>query len=104
MLATLATRLLLGEKLADFGPLRQRGHGVASRHLRLPRGGPVHYGTAAAARGAAPLSTRSWALGTSSLNVDDTTYTLIHVDFPVAFVSAWLDARTAALLADQVAS
>ncbi|MCO4743533.1 MAG: carbamoyl-phosphate synthase large subunit [Proteobacteria bacterium] len=27
-LATLATRLLLGEKLADFGPLRQRGHGM----------------------------------------------------------------------------
>jgi hypothetical protein len=26
--------------------------------------------------------------------VDDTTYTVIHVDFPVAFVSAWLDART----------
>ena len=40
------------------------------------------------------VNTVLWALGTSSLNVDDTTYTLIHVDFPVAFVSAWLDART----------
>ncbi|TNE89252.1 MAG: carbamoyl-phosphate synthase large subunit [Deltaproteobacteria bacterium] len=27
-LATLATRLLLGEKLADFGPMRKRGHGM----------------------------------------------------------------------------
>lgn len=42
------------------------------------------------------VNTVLWALGTSSLNVDDTTYTLIHVDFPVAFVAAWLDARTAA--------
>ncbi|MEE4143217.1 MAG: hypothetical protein V2I26_00325 [Halieaceae bacterium] len=42
------------------------------------------------------VNTVLWALGTSSLNVDDNTYTLIHVDFPVAFVSAWLDARTAA--------
>ena len=42
------------------------------------------------------VNTVLWALGTSSLNVDDTTYTRIHVDFPVAFVSAWLDARTAA--------
>ena len=44
----------------------------------------------------AEVNTVLWALGTSSLNVDDTTYTLIHVDFPVAFVSAWLDARTEA--------
>ncbi len=42
------------------------------------------------------VNTVLWALGTSSLKVDDTAYTLIHVDFPVAFVSAWLDARTAA--------
>ena len=40
------------------------------------------------------VNTVMWALGTSSLKVDDTTYTVIHVDFPVAFVSAWLDART----------
>jgi uncharacterized protein YbjT (DUF2867 family) len=44
----------------------------------------------------AEVNTVLWALGTSSLNVDDSTYTLIHVDFPVAFVSAWLEARTAA--------
>jgi hypothetical protein len=36
-----------------------------------------------------------WGLGTSSLNVDDATYTRIHVDFPVAFVKAWLSARRA---------
>ena len=35
-----------------------------------------------------------WGLGTSSLNVDDATYTWIHVDFPVAFVKQWLAART----------
>ena len=31
-----------------------------------------------------------WALGTSSRNVDDETYSVIHVDFPTQFVQAWL--------------
>jgi hypothetical protein len=31
-----------------------------------------------------------WALGTSSRNVDDETYSIIHVDFPVQFVKEWL--------------
>ena len=31
-----------------------------------------------------------WALGTSSRNVDDETYSVIHVDFPLQFVKAWL--------------
>ena len=31
-----------------------------------------------------------WALGTSSRNVDDETYSMIHVDFPVQFVKEWL--------------
>jgi hypothetical protein len=39
------------------------------------------------------VNTVLWGLGTSSLNVDDATYTRIHVDFPVAFVTAWLAAR-----------
>jgi hypothetical protein len=42
----------------------------------------------------ANVNTVLWGLGTSSLNVDDATYTWIHVDFPVAFVTAWLSART----------
>ncbi len=42
------------------------------------------------------VSTVLWALGTSSLQVDEATYTLIHVDFPAAFVKAWLSARRAA--------
>ncbi|MEH6635461.1 MAG: hypothetical protein V7700_08070 [Halioglobus sp.] len=42
----------------------------------------------------AETNTVLWGLGTSSLQVDDATYTWIHVDFPVAFVSAWLAART----------
>lgn len=31
-----------------------------------------------------------WALGTSTRNVDDKTYSVIHVDFPVQFVKEWL--------------
>ncbi|MEM6990955.1 MAG: NAD-dependent epimerase/dehydratase family protein [Myxococcota bacterium] len=31
-----------------------------------------------------------WALGTSAANVDDAKYSEIHVDFPLAFVRAWL--------------
>jgi len=42
----------------------------------------------------AEVNTVMWGLGTSSFNVDDNTYTWIHVDFPVAFVKAWLSART----------
>lgn len=45
------------------------------------------------------VNTVLWGLGTSSLNVDDATYTWIHVDFPVAFVSEWLNARTEAPMA-----
>lgn len=40
------------------------------------------------------VNTVLWALGTSSLQVDEDTYTWIHVDFPLAFVSAWLEKRT----------
>ena len=39
------------------------------------------------------VTTVLWGLGTSSLNVDDATYTRIHVDFPIAFLKAWLAAR-----------
>ena len=42
------------------------------------------------------VNTVLWGLGTSSFNVDDATFTWIHVDFPVAFVKAWLSARTEA--------
>ena len=31
-----------------------------------------------------------WAIGTSTVGVDDETYGLIHVDFPVQFVREWL--------------
>ena len=40
------------------------------------------------------VNTVLWALGTSSLNVDDATFALIHVDFPLAFVKDWLAARS----------
>jgi hypothetical protein len=39
------------------------------------------------------VNTVLWGLGTSSLQVDDATYSWIHVDFPVAFVSAWVAAK-----------
>ncbi len=39
------------------------------------------------------VNTVLWALGTSSLQVDEATYTRIHVDFPLAFVKAWLSVR-----------
>ena len=42
----------------------------------------------------AEVNTVLWALGTSSLKVDGDTYTRIHVDFPIAFVKAWLQARS----------
>lgn len=40
------------------------------------------------------VNTVLWGLGTSSLSVDEATYTWIHVDFPVSFVKQWLAART----------
>ena len=47
----------------------------------------------------AEVNTVLWALGTSSLQVDEETYTWIHVDFPVAFVTEWLAARQDAPMA-----
>jgi len=32
-----------------------------------------------------------WAIGTSSFGVDEDTYGMIHVDFPMRFVAAWTD-------------
>ncbi len=47
----------------------------------------------------AEVNTVLWGLGTSSLQVDEDTYTWIHVDFPIAFVKAWLQARTSGPMA-----
>lgn len=47
----------------------------------------------------ADVNTVLWGLGTSSLKVDDATYTRIHVDFPIAFVKQWLSERTQAPMA-----
>ena len=38
-------------------------------------------------------------IGTTSIGMDPDTYTRIHVDFPIAFVSAWLEARSEAPMA-----
>ena len=38
----------------------------------------------------APLDAVYWAIGTSSVGVDEETYGMIHVDFPVRFVTEWL--------------
>lgn len=32
-----------------------------------------------------------WAIGTSTFGVDQTTYSMIHVDFPMRFVAEWTD-------------
>ncbi len=32
-----------------------------------------------------------WAIGTSTFGVDQKTYAMIHVDFPMRFVSEWID-------------
>lgn len=37
-----------------------------------------------------------WAIGTSSVGVDEETYGMIHVDFPVQFVKEWLSVSTVA--------
>lgn len=42
----------------------------------------------------ASVNTVLWGLGTSSLNVDDATYTWIHVDFTIAFIEEWLANRS----------
>ncbi len=39
----------------------------------------------------ATIDTVFWAIGLSSLGVDEETYGMIHVDFPVQFVTAWLE-------------
>lgn len=41
------------------------------------------------------VNTVLWGLGTTSIGMDPVLYRRIHVDFPVAFVQAWLAARTA---------
>jgi len=38
------------------------------------------------------VDTVLWGLGTTSIGMDDATYTRIHVDFPLAFARAWLAA------------
>lgn len=35
-----------------------------------------------------------WAIGTSSVGMDEDTYRKIHIDFPVAFVQAWMQTST----------
>ena len=40
-----------------------------------------------------PLDAVYWAIGISSLGVDEKTYGMIHVDFPVLFVSEWMSVK-----------
>lgn len=41
----------------------------------------------------ANVQTVYWAIGTSIANVDEETYSVIHVDFPVRFLEEWLPAN-----------
>lgn len=43
----------------------------------------------------AEVNTVLWGLGATSIGMDPMLYRRIHVDFPLAFVEAWLAARTA---------
>lgn len=45
------------------------------------------------------VNTVLWGLGASSVGMDPELYRRIHVDFPLAFVQAWLAARTQAPMA-----
>lgn len=47
----------------------------------------------------AEVNTVLWGLGTTSIGMDPDLYRRIHVDFPIAFVTQWLAARTAAPMA-----
>ncbi len=64
-----------------------------------PRGGPRrgfhtdYLNYAPLASMLADVDAVYWALGTSAVNVSDEEYSQIHVDFPVRFVAAWLEAR-----------
>jgi len=44
----------------------------------------------------AQVNTVMWGLGTTSIGMDPELYRKIHVDFPIAFVTEWLSARTEA--------
>ena len=65
------------------------GKVVASMHQDYLDYSAVHDKIAAA-------SAVYWAIGTSSVGVDEGTYGLIHVDFPVQFVREWLSVSTVA--------
>jgi hypothetical protein len=63
--------------------------GIASGKVRMTK--HLNYLDYAAVRGQLrDVQAVYWALGTSARNVDDETYTVIHVDFPVQFVTEWL--------------
>ena len=47
----------------------------------------------------ARTNTVLWGLGTTSIGMDDATYTRIHVDFPMGFINEWLKARQDAPMA-----
>jgi hypothetical protein len=64
------------------------GKVVASLHQDYLDYSAVHEQIAAA-------SAVYWAIGTSSFGVDEETYGLIHVDFPVQFVKEWLSVSRA---------
>jgi len=42
----------------------------------------------------ATVNTVLWGLGATSIGMADSTYTRIHVEFPLAFVRQWLDSRS----------
>jgi len=107
------------ETIAIFGASGTAGDGILKAALADPDVGTIHVITRratprieeGAASGRVQMTTHMdyldysaireqvadvdavyWAIGLSSWGVDEETYGMIHVDFPVAFVKEWLDA------------
>ena len=62
----------------------ESGKVEVTRHLDYERYAAIH-------EQIADVDAVYWAIGTSSLGVDEATYAKIHVDFPVQFVREWLE-------------
>lgn len=107
------------EQVAIFGASGTAGDGILKAALADPNVGTIHVITrrttpridAGVASGKVVMATHMdyldyapvieqladvqtvyWAIGTSIRNVDDETYSVIHIDFPVNFVEQWLAA------------
>jgi len=75
-------------KIAIFGASGTAGDGILKAALANPEINYLDY--SAIREKLAHLDAVFWAIGTSSVGVDEEAYGMIHVDFPVRFVTEWL--------------